>query len=63
MLGALIVVWAGFVAVGFQTGHHEADELTDGHLASVAALLLNLRGSELLPRSEQVASQMLSRRS
>ncbi|MEO6745755.1 MAG: histidine kinase dimerization/phospho-acceptor domain-containing protein [Caldimonas sp.] len=61
VLSALIVVWAGFVAVGFQTGHHEADELTDGHLASVAALLLNLRGSELLPRSEQVASQMLSR--
>lgn len=37
-LGALAVVWASFVVVGFTTGVHEADELTDGHLASVAAL-------------------------
>ena len=61
VLGALVVVWLGFVGIGFQTGHHEADELTDGHLASVAALLLNLRGSEALPRGQQVASQLLSR--
>ena len=61
VLGALAVVWAGFVVVGFQTGQHEADELTDGHLASVAALLLNLRASDLLPPSQQVASQLLSR--
>lgn len=45
-LGALISVWASFVYLGYQTGIHEADELTDGHLASVAALLLNLRTSE-----------------
>ncbi len=42
-LGALIVVWATFVGFGYKTGVHEADELTDGHLASVAALILNLR--------------------
>lgn len=42
MLGALVVVWASFVALGYQTGVHEADELTDGHLAGVAALVLNL---------------------
>ena len=41
-LGALVVVWASFVALGYQTGVHEADELTDGHLAGVAALVLNL---------------------
>lgn len=40
VLGALVLVWASFVAVGYQTGMHEADELTDGHLASVAHLLL-----------------------
>lgn len=40
-LGALVVVWASFVLVGFKTGEHEADELTDGHLASMAALLLD----------------------
>ncbi|KAF1048227.1 histidine kinase dimerization/phospho-acceptor domain-containing protein [Xylophilus sp.] len=42
VLGALLAVWGSFVALGYQTGVHEADELTDGHLASVAALLLNL---------------------
>lgn len=47
-LGALALVWASFVLIGYQTGVHEADELTDGHLASVAALLLNLRASEAM---------------
>ena len=42
LLGALVVVWASFVALGYQTGVREADELTDGHLAGVAALMLNL---------------------
>jgi two-component system sensor histidine kinase QseC len=41
-LGALVVVWGSFVGLGYQTGVHEADELTDGHLAGVAALVLNL---------------------
>jgi two-component system sensor histidine kinase QseC len=39
-LGALALVWASFIVFGWQTGQHEADELTDGHLASVSALLL-----------------------
>ena len=39
-LGALLIVWAGFVVLGYRTGIHEADELTDGHLASVALLQL-----------------------
>lgn len=42
VLAALLLVWAGFVAVGWRTGVHEAGELTDGHLASTAALMLNL---------------------
>lgn len=42
-LGALVLVWASFIVVGLRTGVHEADELTDGHLASVAALLLSER--------------------
>ena len=42
-LGALFIVWGTFVVVAYRTGIHEADELTDGHLASAAALLLNLR--------------------
>lgn len=47
-LGALVLVWGSFVFIGYQTGVHEADELTDGHLASVSALLLNLRATELV---------------
>ncbi|HEX3139465.1 MAG TPA: histidine kinase dimerization/phospho-acceptor domain-containing protein [Rhizobacter sp.] len=39
-LGALVLVWVNFIIVGYQTGVHEADELTDGHLASMAHLLL-----------------------
>lgn len=39
-LGALLMVWAGFVVLGYRTGIHEAAELTDGHLASVALLEL-----------------------
>ena len=48
VLGALAVVWAGFFAIGLQTGVHEADELTDGHLASTASVLLNQRTNEFL---------------
>lgn len=40
-LAALVVVWGSFILFGLRTGVHEADELTDGHLASVAALLLS----------------------
>jgi two-component system sensor histidine kinase QseC len=41
-LAALTLVWGSFIAVGYTTGEHEADELTDGHLASVSSLLLPL---------------------
>jgi two-component system sensor histidine kinase QseC len=44
-LGALVVVWAAFMLIGYRTGVEEADELTDGHLASVAALLLSQSGT------------------
>ncbi|MBG6076829.1 HAMP domain-containing sensor histidine kinase [Polaromonas sp. CG_9.11] len=42
VLAALLLVWAGFFAFGHRTGIHEAGELTDGHLAGTAALLLTL---------------------
>lgn len=48
VLGALFVVWVGFVLIGLHTGEHEADELTDGHLASTASLLLSQRGIEFV---------------
>jgi len=48
-LGALLLVWASFVYVGHRTGMREADELTDGHLASVASLLLTQKVSDFAP--------------
>ncbi len=48
-LGALLLVWGTFVAFGWRTGVHEADELTDGHLASVAALMLAQRHFDFQP--------------
>ena len=41
MLGALVLVWGCFVVWGYLTGVEESEELTDGHLASVATLVLN----------------------
>jgi two-component system sensor histidine kinase QseC len=49
-LAALALVWASFIAVGFRTGIQEADELTDGHLASVALLLLSERNGEFVEK-------------
>jgi two-component system sensor histidine kinase QseC len=43
-LGALAVLWLGFVVAGYRTGLVETDALTDGHLASVAALLVDAGG-------------------
>jgi two-component system sensor histidine kinase QseC len=53
VLGALTLVWFTFIVAGWRTGQHEADELTDGHLASASALLLAYGGGEFAasPRS------------
>jgi two-component system sensor histidine kinase QseC len=48
-LGALTIVWGTFIWFGYRTGEHEADELTDGHLASVSSLLLPLASGGLQP--------------
>lgn len=49
VFAALAIVWATFAFVGYKTGEHEADELTDGHLASVAAVLLAYQGGAFGP--------------
>ena len=54
-LGALLLVWAGFMVVGVQTGLHEAEELTDGHLASVSALLLHQQGGVFMSNGARPA--------
>ena len=52
-LGSLLVVWASFLAAGYIAGRHEADELTDGHLASVASVLLAERDGQFMVRGPQ----------
>lgn len=49
ILGALVLLWSSFIYTAYRTGEHEADELTDGHLAGVAALLVNLRSGSFAP--------------
>ena len=50
-LGALLLVWGSFVFVGYRTGMHESDELTDGHLASVASLVLSMADGRFAART------------
>lgn len=57
MLAALAAVWASFVIWGYQTGVHEADELTDGHLAGVATLALNWHVQDDVPLRESTPVQ------
>lgn len=53
VLAALILVWGGYVAVGYSSGLHEAAEVTDGHLAGTAALLVHLN----LPALSEAAGE------
>jgi DNA-binding response OmpR family regulator len=59
VLAALLLVWAGFAAVGWRTGVHEAGELTDGHLASTAALMLNLDLPPFVDASRETARAVI----
>lgn len=59
-MGALLVVWGGFVVLGYQTGIHEADELTDGHLASVALLQLAQNPDSVSARGDAASLPGLS---
>ncbi|MBA4213865.1 MAG: two-component sensor histidine kinase [Polaromonas sp.] len=42
VVGALLVVWATLLLVAWYTGHHEAEEITDGQLVAVARLWLSV---------------------
>ncbi|MBW8722625.1 MAG: two-component sensor histidine kinase, partial [Polaromonas sp.] len=59
VLAALLLVWAGFAAVGWRTGVHEAGELTDGQLASTAALMLNLDLPPFVEASRETARAVI----
>ena len=42
VVGALLVVWTTLLLVAWYTGHHEAEEITDGQLVAVARLWLSV---------------------
>ncbi len=46
-MGALALLWLSFVVAGYHSGLVETEELTDGQLASVAALLIDASGPGL----------------
>lgn len=56
VVGALLVVWATLLMVAWYTGHHEANEITDGQLESVARLWLSVEPDKTLSTPDPIAS-------
>ena len=56
VVGALLVVWTTLLIVAWYTGHHEADEITDGQLEAVARLWLSVEPDKTLSIPEPIAS-------
>ena len=56
VVGALLVVWTTLLIVAWYTGHHEADEITDGQLEAVARLWLSVEPNQTLSTPEPIAS-------
>ena len=56
VVGALLVVWTTLLLVAWYTGHHEAEEITDGQLESVARLWLSVEPDKTLSIPEPIAS-------
>lgn len=54
--GALVMVWLTLAAAAWNSGHHEAREITDGKLVSVARLLLTPHDQASLDTPENQAS-------
>ena len=53
VLGALLLAWVVLVAAAYVTGVHEAEEVTDGQLATMARLWLQ---APLPSSADRVAS-------
>ena len=56
VVGALLVVWTTLLLVAWYTGHHEAEEITDGQLEAVARLWLSVEPDKTLSIPEPIAS-------
>lgn len=59
-LGALLVVWLTLVAVAWYTGHHEAEEITDGQLVAVARLWMRAAPHDEPAPLQDVATDRIS---
>lgn len=58
-LSALTLVWLTLMVVAWYTGHHETEELSDGHMVGVARLWLAVSPTEVGALSEPLARQGL----
>jgi len=58
-LSALTLVWLTLMVVAWYTGHHETEELSDGHMVGVARLWLAVSPAEVGALSEPLARQGL----
>jgi len=56
VVGALLVVWTTLLLVAWYTGHHEAEEITDGQLEAVARLWLSVEPDKTLSIPEPIPS-------
>ena len=54
--GALVMVWLTLALAAWNSGHHEAREITDGKLVSVARLLLKPHDQASLDTKENQAT-------
>lgn len=56
VVGALLVVWSTLLLVAWYTGHHEAEEITDGQLEAVARLWMSVEPDQTLSTPEPISS-------
>jgi two-component system, OmpR family, sensor histidine kinase QseC len=56
VVGALLVVWSTLLMVAWYTGHHEAEEITDGQLEAVARLWMAVEPDNTLSAPDPIAS-------
>jgi two-component system, OmpR family, sensor histidine kinase QseC len=58
-LGALTLVWLSLMVVAWYTGHHETEEMSDGHMMGVARLWLAVSPTQVGQLNEPLARQGL----
>ena len=59
VLAAQLAVWGCLVGSGYLTGMHEATQLTDGHLAGTAALMVNIEHPQFLAPAQQTGRAVI----